>query len=227
MTKDKQLTFLIEEEKRDRLKQHCADLGLTISQVLTNYVDDLLSGSVSAQTFTSTYNIDISQAVDESIDRLKPELLEIVLHPINSIEVKVKQNTDDIHQLENALYTCQTMLRTLSELVNKKNISKVEVEVDPQIKQTIAHTLKPEQPIKNQSGQEVDLSNQPYTLDDTRIYLQGKGDYNRTRNKMSDRISQEDIAIHLSAYNYPHPQNRKWTRDEVRKVCKMWSIATR
>jgi hypothetical protein len=227
MAKDKLITLLIEEEKRDRLKQHCAELGLNVSQVLSKCIDDILNGLIDpyANWQTPIPPIDIDIAIDTAIDKFEPKLIDIVEQSTSQINTKLKGHDDDIHELENALYSCQTMIRTLTKLVNKQGIAKLEL--DPTTKQALAHTVKPEPIYKTHSSDEIYLDPQRYTLEDTRIYLQGKGDYNRTREKMSDRISQDDIATHLRACNYPHPENRKWTRDEVRKVFKLWSIATK
>lgn len=43
----------------------------------------------------------------------------------------------------------------------------------------------------------------------------------------SQRSSQEEISNILITGSYPHPTSKKWNRDEVRKVCKLWDIKTK
>jgi hypothetical protein len=141
MAKDKLITLLIEEEKRDRLKQHCNDLGLNVSQVLSKCIDDILSGSidVSKSTGVSMIQLDIDKAIDAAIDKREPKLLDIIFNPTNQIQSKLKQHDDDIHELENAVRTCQTMLKTITELAVKKEIG--EVSLDGTSKSTLAHPI--------------------------------------------------------------------------------------
>lgn len=227
MAKDKLITLLITEEKRDRLKQHCADLGLNVSQVLTKCIDDILAGSIDPSTNTQTTSlpIDIDLAIGAAIARRQQISLDDNDAYFQETSQTLEQHTKDISDLEMSVWECQQTIKNLTELVNQQNT--INTELDPKTKQALVHTIKPEQPYKTHSSDEIYLSDEKYTLEDTQTYLQGKGDYNRTREKMSDRISQDDIAIHLQTYNYPHPNNRKWTRDEVRKVCKLWQIATK
>jgi hypothetical protein len=216
MTKDKQLTFLIEEEKRDKLRQHCADLGLTISQVLTNYVDDILSGSTQIQTstYTSTCNVNIEELVEAAIDKREPKLLDIIFSPTNQINTKLQEYGEDIEKLENALYTCQSMIRNLTDLVNKQNIEPT-------------HTTNPQPPIKTQPSGETSTDDKIYTLEDTKRLITSIYKANLENNNPSDRTSQEGISNILTRQNYPHPNGKKWNRDEVRKICKLWDIATK
>ena len=126
MAKDKLITLLIEEEKRDRLKQHCTNLGLNVSQVLSKCIDDILSGSidVSKSTGVSMLQIDI----DAAIEKREPKLLDIIFNPTNQIQRKLKQHDDNIHELENAIHTCHTMLKTITELAVKKEIGEVSLD---------------------------------------------------------------------------------------------------
>lgn len=227
MAKDKLITLLITEEKRDRLKQHCADLGLNVSQVLTKCIDDILAGSIDPSTSSQTTSlpIDIDIAIDAAIDKREPKLLDIIFNPTNEINTKLKEHDDDIYELENALYTCQTMLKTLTELVSKKGIGNVEL--DPTTKQALAHTVKPETPYKTHSSDEMYLRSEPFTIEETKEFLTRVYKANFETTKISARTSQDTIAELLISSSYPHPNNRKWTRDEVRKVCKMWEIATK
>ena len=122
MAKDKQLTFLIEESKRDALKQHCADLGLTISQVLTSYVDSLLSGSVIPQsstfTSTSTYNLDVKEVVNEAIDN-------------HAISTSIKSQDKKIEDLTNDLNICFDKIDSLTKLIESREILKPTPEPKP------------------------------------------------------------------------------------------------
>jgi hypothetical protein len=162
MAKDKLITLLIEEEKRDRLKQHCTDLGLNVSQVLSKCIDDILSGSIdlSKPIGISMLPLDIDQAIDAAIDKREQKLLDIIFNPTNQIQSKLRQHDDDIHELENAIYTCQTMLKTISELVTTKGIG--DVNLNGTTKQALAHTIKPDKPIKNHSSDDIAL-----TIEDT------------------------------------------------------------
>ena len=225
MTKDKLITLLIEERKRDRLKQHCADLGLNVSQVLTKAIDDILNGSInpSAQTSTTILPIDIAIAIDAAIDKREPKLLDIIFNPTNEIHSKLQEHEDDIKKLIDSVHDLRITIGYLSDSVMKQGT--LGVEIDPVSKQQSDNTLTPDQPQQFPLSDLTLLTSQSYTLEDTRTYLQGKGDYNRTREKRSDRISQDDISIHLHTYNYPHPSEKKWSRDEVRKVLKLWQIA--
>jgi hypothetical protein len=227
MAKDKLITLLIEEEKRDRLKQHCADLGLNVSQVLSKCIDDILSGSIdpTPNSQTAILPIDIDIAIDTAIDKFEPKLIDIVERSTSQINTKLKEHDDDIHELENALYTCQTMLRTLTELVNKQGIAKVEL--DPTTKQALAHTVKPEPPYKTHSSDEMYLEDKIYTLEDTQTLITNIYQANLSTTVISARTSQDGISKILTDGNYPHPNSKKWNRDEVRKVAKLWEIITK
>ena len=71
------------------------------------------------------------------------------------------------------------------------------------------------------------LRSEPLTIEETKEFLTRVYKANLETNKVSARTSQDGIAELLTSSNYPHPDNRKWTRDEVRKVCKLWNIATK
>jgi hypothetical protein len=73
----------------------------------------------------------------------------------------------------------------------------------------------------------TESSIQAQTLEDTKKYLQQKADYNLSQSKQSDRINQTTQAEYLKTRNYPHPTGKKWNRDEVREICKMWDIKTK
>jgi hypothetical protein len=186
-----------------------------------------LSGSTAIQTsiYTSTSHVNIQEQVEIAIDKFEPKLIDIIFNPANVINTKLKEHDDDIHELENALYTCQTMLKTLTELVNKQGIAKIEL--DPTTKQALAHTIKPEQPYKTHSSDEMYLSGEPTTVEDTREFIDRIYKTNLEFDKVSDRVSQEEIAKLLSNHKYPHPNGKKWNRDEVRRVCKLWDIVTK
>jgi hypothetical protein len=131
MPKDKLITILIEEEKRDRLKQHCADLGLNVSQVLSKCIDDILSGSIDPSAKLQTkidLSTDINIAIDAAIDKREPKLLDIIFNPTNQINIKLEQHGEDIKELHNRLDSYQAMIKNLTELINKQAIGKVELE---------------------------------------------------------------------------------------------------
>ncbi len=166
MAKDKLITLLIEEEKRDRLKKHCTDLGLNVSQVLSKCIDDILSGSIdiSKPTSVSMLQLDIDKAIDAAIDKREPKLLDIIFNPTNQIQRKLKQHDDNIHELENAIHTCQTMLKTITELAIKKEIG--DVNPDGTSKSTLTHPIEPDEPIRNHSSERIQTTNTRSWLDE-------------------------------------------------------------
>jgi hypothetical protein len=230
VAKDKLLTIPIESAKRDALNQYCQSRGIKVSELITAYIDKCLSGIIDIEnpidnSIDTGNSIDVHIAIEEAIDNIKPELLDIVSAPLNNVYTKLKEHDDDIHELENALYSWQTMLKTLTELVNKQGIAKIEL--DPTTKQALAHTIKPEQPYKTHSSDEMYLSGEPTTVEDTREFIDRIYKTNLEFDKVSDRVSQEEIAKLLSNHKYPHPNGKKWNRDEVRRVCKLWDIVTK
>jgi antitoxin component of RelBE/YafQ-DinJ toxin-antitoxin module len=91
MAKDKLITLLIEAEKRERLKQHCANLGLTVSQVLSKCIDDILNGSIdpSANSAPTISLIDIDIYIAKSIEKA-----------LEDINAKLKEQGDRLDKIE-------------------------------------------------------------------------------------------------------------------------------
>jgi hypothetical protein len=129
MPKDKLITLLIAEEKRDRLKQHCADLGLNVSQVLTKCIDDILDGSIDpfANSHTTSLPIDIDVAIDAAIDRREPRLLNILFDPANQINTAIQSHDTEIQYLKTCLQICEDKIDNLTKLIQVREVPKIEV----------------------------------------------------------------------------------------------------
>lgn len=235
MAKNKLLTIPIEEEKRERLNQYCGERGKTVSQMITGFIDRLLDGSIDPSTSIepvelSRKSIDIEEIVEKVIDKLSKDTLtdlnsveprmvnlsERILDQRKDFRIHTQWAVDESVALHQRLESLELQIRGIS--INSVEPSIEDTEIT-HIPKSIA-TATTKKPIE----QSIDQHLQPYNLEDTKTYLRDKCDYNRTRERRGDRISQGDISIHLLTYNYPHPSNKKWSRDEVRAVCKLWEF---
>lgn len=227
MSKNKLLTIPIEQEKRERLNQHCKERGITVSQLITLYIDKVLDDGLDLTQPIEIYRqpIDIDTSLDTYIDNLQNsgkfialvrEIVETATEQPDRVSYNYLESV--IEEMDGRLTDrvdlISHQLSQLASIVNNPSPQPIEDSIEESIDAPIE-----EEPLTTQA-----VEQKPFTLEDTNEFLHQKVGHNRDNPNRTERITQQSIADHLNCYSYPHPTGKKWTRTEVSKICKMWNI---
>ncbi len=223
MAKDKLVTIPIEAEKRDRLNKYCQDNHIKVSELITGFIDKVLSNDIdtSRPSSISIPSIDTQNTTDAA-------LLEKLTDLTDGLDLSKKLYNHIGEFTTNSLQIIFERLEAIELAIgiSSKSISTpIEHPIDTSISTPIEHPIDTSisTPIEHSIDTSISTPIE-HSIEDTKTLISQKFDSRRTTK--GNRITLEEIATQLTTYNYPHPQGKKWTRSEVTKIAKLWEIRT-
>ena len=217
MAKDKLLTIPIESDKRDRLNKYCQDKRIKVSELITEYIDNVLSGSIDIdRSIGSSISIEsIEPSIDHEIEEKYTTLTALYNH-IGEYTV------DNLKSIFDRLDAIELTLAKQKHIEPSIDIEPIELSIEPSIDiEPIELSIDIEPSIEPS----IDIEPIEPSIEDTKTLISQKMESRRSTIG-GRKVTLDEIAIQLMTYNYPHPNGKKWTRLEVTKIAKEWGIRT-